>query len=76
MSTDLLTNTKMKTASAAESFFGSFNDKLRGENEERCEQYPDDTAGRQRQTSDQIRWKRRVDVPAPSNRNCKKWKAK
>ena len=38
--------------SAAKSYFGSFNDKLRGKNEKHCDQYPDDVADRQRQTSD------------------------
>jgi hypothetical protein len=37
---------------AFKSYFGSFNDKLRGKNEEHCDQYPDDVADRNRQTSE------------------------
>ena len=33
---------------AFKSYFGSFNDKLRGKNEEHCDQYPDDVADRNR----------------------------
>src|SRR2546421_5601903 len=41
-----------KIPCGAKSYFGSFNNELRGKNEKHCDQYPDDVADRQRQTSD------------------------
>jgi hypothetical protein len=61
---------------APKSYFGTFNDELRGKNEKKGNKYPDNIADHQRQSPDMIGWNRYIDFPPPSNRNRKKWKAK